>query len=292
MEVELLEKTELFFNNIGLKHVNLDQVAEAVADVLGLNRRDVAVIDVRPEILTVDILRSTVTLENILGKEKALLSALAGVAGVTVTEEAVIHSEGVLGLVNLDESHVATLPARVEEIGEQITSAVRQRAMVFPTGDEIIEGNIEDTNTSFLVSLLTSLSYRVTPGKPLADSLEEITGALRVAADMGYGLVITTGGVGAEDKDYSVEAVMNLDPGAVTPYIVHYTRGQGRHKKDGVRIAVGSLDWTTYIALPGPHDEGQLVTPVLVQGLREQWDKSRLAEELVKPLRAKLVPSG
>ena len=291
MEVKLLEKTELFFNNIVLKHVNLDQVAGAVADVLGLNRRDVAVIDVRPGILTVDILRSTVTLENILGKEEALLSALAGIAGVTVTEEAVIHSEGVLGLVNLDESHVAALPGRVEAISEQITSAIRLRAMVFPTGEEIIEGNIEDTNTSFLVSLLTSLGYRVTRGKPLADSLEEITGALRLAADMGYGLVITTGGVGAEDKDYCVEAVMNLDPGAVTPYIVHYTRGQGRHNKDGVRIAVGSLDWTTYIALPGPHDEVQLVTPVLVQGLREQWDKSRLAEELVKPLRAKLVPS-
>jgi len=291
MEVELLEKTELYFNNIGLKHVNLDEVAGVVADVLGLNRRDVAVIDVRPEIITVDILRSTVTLENILGKEKALLSALAGINGVTVTEGAAIHSEGVLGLVNLDEDHAATLPARVEKIGEQITDAVRRRAMVFPTGDEIIEGNIEDTNTSFLVSLLTSLGYRVTRGEPLADSLDGITGALRGAADMGYGLVITTGGVGAEDKDCSVEAVMNLDPGAVVPYIVHYTRGQGRHKKDGVRIAVGNLDWTTYIALPGPHDEVQLVTPVLAQGLREQWDKTRLSEELVKPLRAKLVPS-
>jgi len=291
MEVKLLEKTELFFHNIVLKHVNLDQVAGAVAGALGLNHRDVAVIDVQPGILTVDILRSTVTLENILGKEKALLSALADIAGVTVTEEAVIHSEGVLGLVNLDENHVAALPARVEAISGQITSAIRLRAMVFPTGNEIIEGNIEDTNTSFLVSLLTSLGYRVTPGKPLADSLEEITGALHLAADMGYGLVITTGGVGAEDKDYSVEAVMNLDPGAVAPYIVHYTKGQGRHKKDGVRIAVGSLELTTYVALPGPHDEVQLVTPVLVQGLCEQWDKSRLAEELVKPLRAKLVPS-
>jgi len=195
---------------------------------------------------------------------------------VTVTEEAVIHSEGVLGLVNLDETHVATLPARVEEISGQITSAVRQRAMVFPTGEEIIEGNIEDTNTSFLVSRLTSLGYRVTRGEPLAGSFDGIIGALR----------------GAEDKDHTVEAVMNLDPGAVTPYIVRYTKGQGRNKKDGVRIAVGSLDWTTYIALPGPHDEVQLVTPVLAQGLREQWDKSRLAEELVKPLRARLVTSG
>ena len=72
MEVELLEKTELFFSNIGLKRVNLDDVAGAVADVLGLARRDVAVIDVQSGTLTVDILRSTVTLENILGRKAAL----------------------------------------------------------------------------------------------------------------------------------------------------------------------------------------------------------------------------
>ena len=291
MEVHLLEKTELFIKNIQLDCVNLSRVANAVAAVLGLNPRDVAVVDTCPGTITVDILRETVSLEQIIGKEKALLAALGSISGVTVTDETFIHSEGVLGLVNLSENHAAKLPAKVTKINQQISNAVRFRAIIFPTGDEIIEGNIEDTNTPFLVGLLTNLGYRVTRNEPLEDSLDQVIAALHNAADMGYGLVITTGGVGAEDKDHSVEAIMALDPEAATPYIVHYSPGQGRHTKDGVRIAVGNLDWTTFIALPGPHDEIQLVAPTLVQGLCEQWDKNELAEKMAKPLRDKLLPS-
>lgn len=289
-ELRLLEKTELFIENIHLSRVNLDQVAHAVAGVLEINPRDAAVIDVRPGVIAVDILRATVTLEQILGKRQALLLALSAVEGLTVTDETTIHSEGILGLVNVDEAHSPRLTAGMNRINRQISNAVRSRAIVFPTGEEIIQGNIEDTNTSYLVALLSDMDYKVTGGKALADSFDEVVGALRQAADRGYGLVITTGGVGAEDKDHLVEAILALDAEAAAPYIVHYTQGHGRHKKDGVRIAVGRLDWTTFVALPGPHDEVQLVAPVLVQGLYEQWDKASLAEKLALPLRAKLLP--
>lgn len=289
MEVHLLEKTELFIKNIQLDHVNLNKVAEVTAAVLGLNHRNVAVIDTCPGIITVDILRETMNFEQIIGKERALLEALGAISGVTVTDQTSMHSEGVLGLINLNEGRAAKLPAKVQKLNRQISNAVHFRAIIFPTGEEIIEGTIEDTNTPFLAYLLTSLGYRVTRKGPLKDSLDQMIVALRDAADMGYGLVITTGGVGAEDKDHSVEAILALDAGAATPYVVHYSPGQGRHKKDGVRIAVGSLDWTTFIALPGPHDEIQLVAPTLAQGLCEQWDKSEFAEKLVKPLRDKLI---
>jgi len=289
-ELRLLEKTELFIENIHLSHVNLDQVARAVAGVLEINPRDAAVIDVRPGVIAVDILRATVNLEQILGKREALLLALSAVEGLTVTDETTIHSEGILGLVNVDEARSPRLTAGINRINRQIGQAVRSRAIVFPTGEEIIQGNIEDTNTSYLVALLSDMGYKATGGKALADSFDTIVGALRQAADRGYGLVITTGGVGAEDKDHLVEAILALDADAAAPYIVHYTQGHGRHKKDGVRIAVGRLDWTTFVALPGPHDEVQLAAPVLVQGLYEQWDKISLAEKLALPLRAKLLP--
>ncbi|MFC1906510.1 molybdopterin-binding protein [Chloroflexota bacterium] len=289
-ELRLLEKTELFIENIHLSHVNLDQVARAVAGVLEINPRDAAVIDVRPGVIAVDILRATVNLEQILGKREALLLALSAVEGLTVTDETTIHSEGILGLVNVDEARSPRLTTGINRINRQIVQAIRSRAIVFPTGEEIIQGNIEDTNTSYLVALLSDMGYKATGGTALADSFDGVVGALRQAADRGYGLVITTGGVGAEDKDHLVEAILALDTEAAAPYIVHYTQGHGRHKKDGVRIAVGRLDWTTYVALPGPHDEVQLAAPVLVQGLYEQWDKALLAEKLALPLRAKLLP--
>ncbi|MFC2016645.1 molybdopterin-binding protein, partial [Chloroflexota bacterium] len=283
------EKSELFIENIHLNHVNLDDVAKATAIVLGLSPHDVAVIDVRPGEIAIDILRRIVTLEQILGKRQALLLALCSIAGITITEETAVHSEGILGLVNLNEDHFSKLKTGVTQINQQISNTVRFRALVFPTGEEIIKGNIEDTNSPFLVTLLSDMGYKATKGKALEDTFSCIIGALRNAADMGYGLVITTGGVGAEDKDHLVEAIITLDPEAAAPYVVYYTPGHGRHKKDGVRIAVGSVDWTTFIALPGPHDEVQLVAPVLVQGLSEQWDKYSFAERLALPLRAKLV---
>jgi molybdenum cofactor synthesis domain-containing protein len=289
MELRLLEKTELYIENVQLNRVNLDEVASAVAAALGLSTRDVAVIDVRPGTMAIDILRTTVTMEQVLGKRKAILQALGSIEGVTTTDDTTIHSEGILGLVNLSEDQLSKLNENVRKINEQIGSAIRFRAIVFPTGEEIIKGDIEDTNTSRLTALLTTLGYKVTTGTALEDSLDGVIRALRDAVDMGYGLVITTGGVGAEDKDHVVEAILSLDPQAATPYIVHYTPGHGRHQKDGVRVAVGSLDWTTFVALPGPHDEIQLVAPVLAQGLSEHWDKNTLAQKLATPLRQKLV---
>jgi molybdenum cofactor synthesis domain-containing protein len=291
VEVHLWEKTELCIENICLNQVNLSQVAETVALVLGLGLKDVVVVDARSVSITLDILRAKVNLEQIVGKEKALLTALGSITGVMVTEKTIAHSEGVLGLVNLDEEYATRITESVKKINQGISEAVWFRAIIFPTGEEIIKGNIQDTNTPFLAELLTSAGYRVTQSKPLEDSLDQILSAFRNAADRGYGLVMTTGGVGAEDKDCIVEAVLALDPRAAAPCITHCSCRHGRHKKDGVRIAVGGLDWTTYVALPGPHEEVKLMTPTLLQGLSEQWDTNMLAEKLATVLRETFAPS-
>jgi len=293
MDLKLFEKTELYINNIQLTKVNLNTLSATVASVLGLNPSDVAVVDVRSDTIILDILREKVALEQIFGKEKALVAALGSVGGVTVTENTEVGSEGQLGLIVQGENYnVTDLSKRIEKISQQVNYSVQRRAIVFPTGEEIIEGKIKDTNTPFLADLLRELGYQVTVSKPLEDCLDLVIGALSGAADMGYGLAVTTGGVGAEDKDHIIEAILTLDPTAATPYIVHYTPGHGRHRKDGVRIAVGSFEWTTFVALPGPNDEVRLAAPLLAQGLSENWVKALLAEEIVRPLRAKLADSG
>lgn len=52
----------------------------------------------------------------------------------------------------------------------------------------------------------------------------------------------------------AIEALLTLDPDAATPWLV-VERGTGRHVKDGVRIGVAQMGLTTYVSLPGPHDE-------------------------------------
>ncbi|MDQ7095427.1 molybdopterin-binding protein [Desulfosporosinus sp. PR] len=287
MKLDLLEKTELFINNIELEHVHLGSVAKCVAEVLRLECNEVNVVDVREGILTLDILRPYVELEQIIGKEGAILEALRQLPGIRINQTTFIHSEGILGMVCFEMNESEKLVSRVEKIGKQIALSVSKRVKVFPTGTEIIKNYIEDTNTPFLVKKFNEAGYKATAGPVLEDDLILVSGALKEAVDNGFGLVITTGGVGAEDKDHTVEAILKLDQEAATPYLVHYHQGQGRHRKDGVRIAVGQLDWTTFVALPGPHDEVEIALPVLLEGLKKEWDKNQLANVLADVLRRK-----
>ena len=115
-------------------------------------------------------------------------------------------------------------------------------------------------------------------------------GAYWEAADRGFGLVITTGGVGAEDKDFSVEALLAVDRGALTPYIVQFEQGTGRHVKDGVKIGVGKMGLTTIVALPGPHDEVVVAAESLLKYCQsgQPVDQAGLAGEIARVLREKL----
>ena len=100
--------------------------------------------------------------------------------------------------------------------------------------------------------------------------------------------MITTGGVGAEDKDRSVEALERLDPALCTAVLAHYRKGHGRHVKSSIRIAVATLGWTTVVALPGPTHEVRLALPILVEGIRTEMHPQALVEAMAVPLRATL----
>ena len=67
-ELNLLEKTELWVNEIILEQANLTEMASAVARVLGLPEDKVMVVDVRPTHVTFDLVEKEILQENILGK--------------------------------------------------------------------------------------------------------------------------------------------------------------------------------------------------------------------------------
>jgi molybdopterin biosynthesis enzyme MoaB len=141
---------------------------------------------------------------------------------------------------------------------------------------------IKDTNSPYIRSRLMKEGYNVTVGDTLEDEVESIVPVLRRALSEGYGLIISTGGVGAEDKDRMVEALLMIDPEASTPYIIHYEKGKGRHEKDGVKIGVAYLHPSYVIALPGPHEEVKAGMEVIVEGLKKGLGKEELASALAK----------
>lgn len=288
-ESGLLRKTELEIQGIYLRRANLSTIAQAAADVLGLEERDVLVTDYRPGTLVLDVHGTDIDALNIAGREPTLLKTLGALPGVTVVEEAFVSSRGMLGWIAHDRDAAVGAINSGRELAEEIRRNVERRVMVFPSGSEVQNQEIEDTNTPAIKERLEEEGFKVSRGEVLPDDRTSIAAKIREASEVyGYGVVITTGGIGAEEKDQTVEAVLDLDPAAETPYVCRYEVGTGRHAKDGVRIAVGEYNQTLIVSLPGPNEEVKACLDVLAQALKEGWDKRSLACSIAERIRVLL----
>lgn len=289
MGLNLLEKKEVWINNLTLDGANLTELAKVVADVLCVESKNVLVVDVRPQHITLDILEEDILEENIVGKEKTILDAISKLEGVNVTDETYIHSNGILGMICFEAENPKEMLNTINTMADEIRKNIAKRAIVFPTGFEVRDKMIEDTNTPYLKNLLEQEGFRVTVGDILEDSLDDMEFHMEEAVSKAYGLIITTGGVGAEDKDKTIESILRVDPNAATPYIVKFQQGTGRHVKDGVRIAVGNVGPTYIVALPGPNDEVQLASKVLIESLKNREPKELMAQKIATVLAEKLM---
>jgi molybdenum cofactor synthesis domain-containing protein len=288
-EWNLLEKTELRIERIGLDGADLSVVAATVADELGLPRDEVLVIDARDDLLALDILRRTIDPYVLVGRHEALLSALGQVAGVRVTEETDVCSEGMLGWISADAAEATAALDRSREMVAEIERRIASRAIVFSTGPEVVAGQIRDTNKPWIIHRLQEDGFAAIPGEDLPDDGDIIAAAIREAVEeRGYGLVVTTGGVGAEGKDGTVEALLSIDPDAATPSIFEVEAGHGRHVKARVRIGVGTIGAAVIACLPGPHVEARLGVEALLAGLANGADTQQLADGIAAQLRERL----
>lgn len=285
MEWDLLEKTTFWINDVSLKEADLDQVAGAAARALCLQPKEVMVIDVRPGMVAFDILCRKVQASSVIGKEREILDNLNQLSNVEVGKNAAVHSEGVLGLIALSPEKAEKVLTKSNKMAKQIVTAISRRALVFSSGSEVKEGKIKDTNSPFIMDALKDAGYLAQFGGVLDDDEMLTTARLEEGIEQGYGLIIITGGIGAENKDFTVEAIRRLDPGAHTPYILKFTPDNYRHYKEGVRIAVGKVGLTLLVALPGPHVEAKIGCIRLLTGLKQGMDNSTLAEYIVADLR-------
>lgn len=291
MHFDMLNKSELKITNIRLNRTNLNAVADCVADLFHIPRDEVLVIDVRNDEVALDILSSDIDPHSFVGQEKKLLERLAQIPGVTLASDSHITSEGMLGWIAFDDPGAKELKEavdRAEQMAEELVNRVAKRVIVYPSGTEVENGEIEDTNTPMLVNALNEAGFKAEAGSILKDDENHIVQKLMEAVYKGYGIVVTTGGVGAEDKDHSVESVLRIDSNAATPYIAKFTKGHGRHVKDGIRIAVGQYEHVRFITLPGPNDEVSACLPVLIDGLQCKLSKQKLADNLAETLRNRL----
>lgn len=287
-DVQLLDKSEVWLHGVHLVGANLPDLARAAADVLGLAPDKVFVTDVREGLVVLDILSPRVDLASVTGKQDELLRAVALVAGVTVDPDASVHSEGILGVIGTPREQVADYLEGAARMKQQLSNYAARRIAVVSTGTEMLGGHVKDTNYAAVREIMGAAGYDVEFGGIVGDSEREIAGLVARLSGEGFGVIITTGGVGAESKDRTIEAIELLDPLLKTAVLAKYTTGHGRHVKDCVRIAVAQLGWSTIVSLPGPTHEVKLALPVLRDGLAGEMDLDALVEAMAVPLRATL----
>ena len=168
MELELFEKTEIWVSPIRITDVDLGLIAEKFAEVLHLDKKEIMVVDVREELVTLDILKKSVKAEDIIGKNDALLKALAAIPGVSLSSETSVHSDGILGLIAIENQEMAgEILGGMERMQRDISERVRKRVIVFPSGFEVQRGMIQDTNSPYIRERLMKEGYSVTVGDAL-----------------------------------------------------------------------------------------------------------------------------
>jgi len=290
VEYDLLGKTELSIHGIVLQNADLGKIADVVSTILGLSRSDVLVTDVRGEHLVLDILKKGLDASKIVGREKDLLAAVAVLPGVSLRPDARTESRGLLSWVSADLAIASEALANAVEMSDNLNARLARTVVVFATGTELNNGQVKDTNSPAIGDRLTAEGYAVSFGGTLRDEDYFIAAQIRERAEEGFSLVVTTGGVGAEIKDKTIEALLLLDPEAATPTIVKYELGVGRHvHKNSVRIGVAKMLDTIVVALPGPTDEVLLGLNALVEGLAEtDCSKGSLADRIAAALRTRL----
>ena len=287
LSLDLLDKRELRVEGVQLRDANLGALATAVARALDLPNEEVLVTDVLTDVVTFDILRPQLYSHQLVGTWDAIRAGLAEVPGVTLDADARITSNGVLGWIPADPEVLQAVLAEARAVGEGIAARISRRVCVLSTGAEVDRGEIEDTNRQTLRDAFGD-GYDVSFGGTIRDDCDLIAGRIRMAVESGYGVVVTTGGVGAESKDHTIEALLKVDPNAATPYLTYFPSGHPRHVKAGIRIGVGELNGSVIVSLPGPNEEVQLASPVLLEHLKAGRRRAELAEPIAARLRAHL----
>lgn len=111
----------------------------------------------------------------------------------------------VTGPVLRDDDHRCIITESMDDMLKP--DACDRCVEIFAIGNELLVGQVQDTNTHWLIRSLTALGARVRRAVILRDEYDEIADALASALQRKPRLILTTGGLGPTDDDLTLRAL-------------------------------------------------------------------------------------
>ena len=135
-------------------------------------------------------------------------------------------------------------------------SALINKAYIQPTGDEIMNGVVLDTDSPMIQKKLAHIGFEADIAKPIADDQKTIEQAICGAADSGYRIAVLIGGSGG---GHYYDAALNFDlTHSAMDHMLSEYRATSLYGKNGhlwCRLVCGFLNGTLFFNVPGPYQE-------------------------------------
>ena len=158
------------------------------------------------------------------------------------------------------------------------------KALIQPTGDEILSGIVEDTDSPMIRTVLEGLGLSAFVAVPVVDREGCIESAIRRAATEGHALLVLIGGSGgghrydpALTQDFTHTAMDRLLTGSCS------TALYGKNGHLWSRLVCGWLEETLVVNVPGPYREAEAAIRALAEHYRgRNTDLKRLNDHMAQ----------
>lgn len=165
------------------------------------------------------------------------------------------------------------------------------KAVIIPTGDELAEGIVLDTDSPAVMGQLLAVnpSAFVARTAPVIDKEENITNTIKGFAGEGYDLIILLGGSGGGHrysstlgKDYthtSLDSILeDIHEGAL----------YGKNGHMWSKLVIGRLGNAVVFNLPGPYEEACATIKAFKESyLKSEEDLELINKNMLEALKAK-----
>jgi molybdopterin biosynthesis enzyme MoaB len=131
-------------------------------------------------------------------------------------------------------------------------------AAIIPTGDEIVDGTVVDTNSPAIMDILLNNfpTCKIICTKPVVDIEEEIISKIKWCFDQSIELVVLIGGSGGGNF-FLPELQTDVTHSALIKFLQNYAVREifGNNGHLWARIVAGFKDKSCFINVPGPYKE-------------------------------------